>query len=96
VFTPHEVRYARAAVDPGERFAARFAAKEAAMKTLGVGLGAVRFSEIAIVRTDSGAPQLVVEGAASELAAELGITGWLVTLSHSDTTAIAVVAGLGS
>ncbi len=96
VFTDDEIRYAELARDPGERFAARFAAKEATMKALGVGLGGVDFRDMAVAKAPSGAPSLVVGGRASERADQLGIERWLITLSHSDAVAIAVVAGLGS
>ncbi|MEZ5229253.1 MAG: holo-ACP synthase [Acidimicrobiales bacterium] len=96
VYTDDESRYALAARDPAERFAARFAAKEATMKALGVGLGGVDFRDMAVSKAPSGAPSLVVSGRAAIRANELGIGGWLLTLSHSDTIAIAVVAGLAS
>lgn len=95
VFTPDERRYAEAAVDSAERFAARFAAKEATMKALGVGLGGVDFADMSVIRAASGAPSLDVTGRAAERATTLGIERFLVTLSHSDTVAMAVVAGLG-
>ena len=58
--------------DPTERFGARFAAKEAVMKALGVGLGEVRFRELEVARMASGAPVLELHGAAAELAASAG------------------------
>ena len=91
VFTPGERAYAEAARDPAQRFAARFAAKEAALKALGVGLGAVDWHDLEVVRTASGRPELVVTGRAAELAADQGVTGWLLTLTHTDTMAEAVV-----
>ncbi len=96
VYTEDEARYAGLARDPAERFAARFAAKEATMKALGVGLGGVDFRDMAVAKAASGAPSLVVSGRAGERAAKAGISRWLITLSHSDAVAIAVVAGLGS
>jgi holo-[acyl-carrier protein] synthase len=94
LFTPGERAYAEAARDPAERFAARFAAKEAAMKALGVGLGDVDWHDLEVVRTDSGAPELVVRGRAAELAAERGVGRWLVTLTHTASMAEAVVVAL--
>ena len=96
VFTDAETAYCRRAVDPAERFAARFAAKEATMKALGVGLGGVDFRDMAVAKAPSGAPSLVVTGRADERARAMGIESWIVTLSHSDTVAMAVVAGLGA
>lgn len=94
LFTEGERAYAEAAHDPTERYAVRFAAKEAAMKVLGVGLGAVDWHDIEVVRTDSGAPELRVTGRANELAVDAGIRSWKVSLSHTATMAEAVVVGL--
>jgi holo-[acyl-carrier protein] synthase len=77
--------------DPVPSFAARFAAKEAAMKALGVGLGAVGLRELEIVRAPSGAPSLVVHGRAALLAADLGVSSFHVSLTHTETMASAVV-----
>jgi holo-[acyl-carrier protein] synthase len=94
VFTSEERRYCEAAVDPSERFAARFAAKEAGLKALGVGLGGADFVDLAVDKRASGEPVLVVTGRAADRARQLGIGSWLLTLSHSDTVACAVVVGL--
>jgi holo-[acyl-carrier protein] synthase len=75
-----------------ERFAVRFAAKEAVMKALGCGLGAYAFHDVAVVRDDeSGEPALLVAGKAAVLAAEQGVARWHLSLSHSDAVAIAFV-----
>ena len=71
--------------------AARFAAKEAAAKALGCGLGAVRWTEIEVVRGPAGAPELRLHGAADRLAAELGLRDWAVSLTHTATQALALV-----
>ncbi|MCB0972826.1 MAG: 4'-phosphopantetheinyl transferase superfamily protein [Acidimicrobiales bacterium] len=94
LFTDAERAYAEAARDPAERYAARFAAKEAALKVLGVGIGAVDWHDVEVVRTSSGAPELRVTGRASELAVDAGIRAWKVSLSHTATMAEAVVVGL--
>ena len=94
LFTPGERAYAQAANDPSERFAARFAAKEAVMKALRVGLGAVDWHDIEVIRSDSGAPELVITGRALELAADLGGSRWLLTLTHTSTTAEAIAVAL--
>ena len=75
-------------------YAKRFAAKEAALKVLGVGIGAVDWHDVEVVRTSSGAPELRVTGRASELAVDAGIRAWKVSLSHTATMAEAVVVGL--
>ena len=89
LFTPAELALADARHDPIPTLAARFAAKEAVMKALGVGLGA--FHEVEILRLDSGEPDLRITGAALALAARMGVTTWVVSLSHSEATAGAVV-----
>ena len=94
LFTAGERAYAQAANDPTERFAARFAAKEAVMKALGVGLGAVDWHDIEVVRTDRGVPELVVTGRARELAVDAGVTRWLLTLTHTSTMAEAIAVAL--
>jgi holo-[acyl-carrier protein] synthase len=76
--------------------AARFAAKEAAMKALGVGLGAFGFHDVSIVKEESGAPRLVVTGAAAALAAQMGVRSWKVSLTHTSSLAQAVVVAEGS
>ncbi len=79
-----------------QHLAARFAAKEAVMKAIGTGLAnGVSWQEIEVVRLPSGAPALSVTGRAGEIALGLGITGWLISLSHTDSQAIASVIGVG-
>ncbi|MGH9064547.1 MAG: holo-ACP synthase [Acidimicrobiales bacterium] len=91
LFTAAETAYAARFTDPAPRLAARFAAKEAAVKALGVGLGAVRFHDLAVDRLASGAPVLRVAGRAAELAREQGVGGWALSLTHTDLVAAAVV-----
>ena len=74
--------------------AARFAAKEAAMKALGVGLGAFGFHDVSVVREESGAPRLLVRGTAAELAHTMGVRSWKVSLTHTDSLAEAIVVAL--
>jgi holo-[acyl-carrier protein] synthase len=95
VFTDDERDYCRAGADPAERFAARFAAKEAGLKAIGVGLGGADFKDFGVLKQESGEPILRVGGRAAERASRLGIDRWLLTLSHSDLVACAVVVGLG-
>jgi holo-[acyl-carrier protein] synthase len=95
LFTPGEQEYSYGQHDPVKSLAARFGAKEAAMKALGAGLGAFRFREVEVVREESGAPSLALHGAAAALAAERGVTAWQLSLTHTDATAMAVVLALG-
>ena len=69
--------------DPTERYAARFAAKEAVMKAMGVGLGACRLREIEVARASSGEPSVRLHGGAARLAEERGITDWRLTISRT-------------
>lgn len=71
--------------------AVRFAAREAAMKALGVGLGAFGFHEAWVRRRESGAPVLETVGRAREWMQRRGADALWLSLSHTDTTAIAVV-----
>ena len=78
-----------------QRFAARYAAKEAVLKALGTGLaGGIEWVEIGIVRED-GPPMVELTGRAAEIAAEVGITRWLVSLTHTGGIAMASVIGIG-
>ena len=96
LFTEGEQRYAYEHHDPVSRLAVRFGAKEAVMKALGAGLGAFAFRDVEVVRDDdSGAPSVALHGAAAELATARGVRAWHVSLTHTDTTAMAVVLALG-
>jgi holo-[acyl-carrier protein] synthase len=96
LFTDGEQHYAYEHHDPVSRLAVRFGAKEATMKALGAGLGAFAFREVEVVRDDdSGAPALALHGAAAALAEARGVRAWHVSLTHTDTTAMAVVLALG-
>lgn len=91
LFTDEERAYVAPMVDPVPSLAARFAAREAVMKSLGLGLGAFGFHDVWVERQESGQPLLHVEGRARELADAAGVTDWHLSLTHSDTTAGAVV-----
>ena len=94
LFRPDERAYAERSRDPTERLAVRFAAKEAVMKALGVGLGEMAFADIEVVRQASGAPQVRLHGRAAEVAAEHGVTDWRLSLTHTDRAAQAVAVAL--
>ncbi len=80
--------------DPGPFLAGRFAAKEAVLKVLGCGLFAgVPLDAIEIRAEESGAPYCLLTGPAREKAAALGITRILVSISHSDSHAVAQAIG---
>ncbi|MDA3017218.1 MAG: holo-ACP synthase [Actinomycetota bacterium] len=92
VFTTAELESLSGRVDSAPSLAVRFAAREATMKALGVGLGAFDLHDVSIRNSETGAPELIVTGRALELAQAQGVQSWLVSLSHTDDTAIAVVA----
>jgi holo-[acyl-carrier protein] synthase len=94
-FTGDEQAYARAKRDPTERYAVRFAAKEAVMKAMGVGLGEVRMVDIEVVRNASGRPSIVLHGSAAKLAEAHGIVEWKITLTHTKHMAEAIAVALG-
>lgn len=95
LFTPAEQAYATKRRDPVERFAVRFAAKEAVLKALGLGIGQVAFRDIEVVRAESGEPSVVLHGAAADLAGGRGVRRWLLTLTHTDRMAQAIAVALG-
>jgi holo-[acyl-carrier protein] synthase len=78
--------------DRPRRLAARLAAKEAAAKALGTGIGDVSWTEIEIrCNNDRNRPTLYLHGAAAALAQAMGLTQWDVSLTHTDDYASAVV-----
>lgn len=91
LFTQVELDYVAAKTDPVPSLAARFAAREAVMKSLGLGLGAFGFHDVWVERARTGAPSLGFTGRALELADEAGVRRWHVSLTHSDTMAGAYV-----
>ena len=91
VYTPEEVAYCGLRAP---QLAARFAAKEATMKALGVGLGAVDFRDVEVCSAPSGAPSLRLSGRAAALAGSQGVTALRVSITHTDLMAEAVVAAL--
>ena len=97
-FVASEIAYADVAPAlRGERIAARFAAKEAVLKALGTGLrDGIDWKDITITRNDLGAPGVVLGGRAAEIAAERGISGWRISLSHAGGFAMASVLALAA
>ena len=92
IFTPSEIAYCEKHRNHAERFAGRFAAKEAAMKALGTGWRhGVRWVDIEVVREPSGKPTLKFAGATREIASRLGVKNIALTITHSGNTALALV-----
>jgi holo-[acyl-carrier protein] synthase len=90
VFTAAEREETAGRHDPVPGLAARFAAKEAVMKSLSVGLGAFDFADVEVVRGDGGAPALTVTGRAAVLGEQRGVKGWHISLTHTATVAMAI------
>jgi holo-[acyl-carrier protein] synthase len=90
VFTAAERAEVAGRRDPAPGLAARFAAKEAVMKSLSAGLGAFDFADVEVVRGEGGAPALTVTGRAAALAESRAVAGWHISLSHTATVAMAV------
>jgi len=92
VFTSEEIRYCTSKANKAERLAARFAAKEAALKALGTGLrGGITWRDVEVVRMPGQRPQLRFHGKAAQIAAVLGSTRAHLSLSHTVDMAIAHV-----
>ncbi len=92
IYTEGEIRYCEAKANRMERYAARFAAKEAAMKALGTGWNrGVRWRDIEVRRQPGGRPTLVFSGKAAEFAAGLGAVNTALSLTHTAAEAIAQV-----
>ena len=96
-FSAAECNYCDAHAEPAIHYAARFAAKEAVSKALGTGFAqGVNWKDIEVLRSDQGVPSIVLYAGAKAKADELGITKWLLSLTHTSTTAAASVVGLGN
>ncbi|HMD32613.1 MAG TPA: holo-ACP synthase [Candidatus Acidoferrales bacterium] len=92
LFTAAEIDYCRSYRNSFERYAGRFAAKEAAMKALGTGWRrGVRWVDIEVVREASGKPTLRLSGHAGEIAAQLGVRNIVLSITHSGDNALAEV-----
>ena len=96
LFTAAELAYVAPQVDPVPSLAARFAAREAVMKALGLGLGAFGFHDVWVDVADGGAPRLVVTGTAAELAAGRGVATCHLSLTHDGPVAVAIVVAEAS
>ena len=92
VFTEDEVRYCDSKANRAERYAARFAAKEAAMKALGTGWNhGVRWRDIEVFRQPGHRPTIKFHGRAAEFAAKLSAKNIALSISHTPEHAIANV-----
>ena len=92
VFTPAEIELCN---DRDESLAGRFAAKEAVAKALGCGIGEVRWQDIEILSDEADAPVLHLHERAAEIAAELRLTQWSVSITHTETMAAGHAIAIG-
>jgi holo-[acyl-carrier protein] synthase len=92
VFTQLEIAYAESKANKFERYAARFAAKEAGMKALGTGWrGGLSWRDLEVANLPSGRPTLRLSGKAAEIAERLGVRQISLSLTHTAAQALAVV-----
>jgi len=92
-FTDHEREYAFRFANPARRFAARFAGKEAVMKSMGTGWRRIAWTDIEI--TGGGKPTVRMSGNALRRAEMLGVTEVMVTITHTDTSALVMAIAVG-
>jgi holo-[acyl-carrier protein] synthase len=92
IYTPGEIRYCDGKANRFERYAARFAAKEAAMKALGTGWNhGVRWVDCEVVRIPGHRPTIAFHGKAGEFAAKLGAKNAALSITHTEDQAFAQV-----
>ena len=92
LYTPAEREYCERFKNKYERYAGRFAAKEAAMKALGTGWRrGVRWQDLEVVREPSGRPTMALHGEAGEIAARLGVKRISMSITHTSAQAFAQV-----
>ena len=92
VFTDGEIDYSMSMKFPARHLAARFAAKEAVSKAFGTGIGkSMGWRDIDVRKKPSGEPFLILSGRADQLAKEHNVASALITLSHTDHHAMAVI-----
>src|SRR6185369_13048712 len=92
VYTEREIAYAQLKANPYERFAARFAAKEAGMKALGTGWrGGLGWRDLEVINLPSGRPTLQLHGKAAEIAEKLGVRNIALSITHTTEQAMALV-----
>lgn len=98
VYTPAERAYAEAGKRRRvERYAARFAAKEAVLKALATGWrDGISWRDIEVLKLPSGEPRVLLTGSCAVRAEELGVTEWRASLSHTDHYAVASAIAYGA
>lgn len=92
VFTPREIAYVERKANKYERYAARFAAKEAGMKAIGTGWrGGIRWQDFEVTNLRSGKPTLAFHGVAARVAERMGVKNVALSMTHTAETAMAML-----
>ena len=92
VYTPAEIAYVERKANRFERYAGRFAAKEAGMKAIGTGWRrGVRWQDFEVVNLPSGRPTLRLHGVAASIAIELGVKSVTLSITHTASLGVAFV-----
>lgn len=90
IYTERELAYCQGRVTS---LAARWAAKEAVGKALGTGIGDMKWLDIEVVNNERQCPSIQLHGLAAELAAQQGLSGFAISISHAKDYAVAFVVG---
>lgn len=91
VFTPQEMNESNQSL---QHLAGKFAAKEAASKALGCGIGKINWKDLEILNDLNGKPELILHTNAAQLAAQSGWINWSISITHTNTHALAFVTAL--
>jgi holo-[acyl-carrier protein] synthase len=95
LLTPAELVYVRMHRDPVPRLAGRFAAKEAILKVLGTGWrGKIAWQDMEILNDEAGRPHVTLRDECGRVAESLGITGILISITHTENYAAAIATGI--
>jgi holo-[acyl-carrier protein] synthase len=95
IFTPGERSFCDARRDRFSCYAARFAAKEAVLKAMGTGMAGCGLADVEVTRTPGGRPEILLHGAAAEIAKNKGIAVVLISISHNRDQAVAFAVAEG-
>jgi holo-[acyl-carrier protein] synthase len=92
IYTEREIAYVERKANKFERYAARFAAKEAGMKALGTGWRrGIQWKDFEVINLPSGRPTLVLHGEAENIATQLGVKNVQLSLTHTNRDGLAYV-----
>jgi holo-[acyl-carrier protein] synthase len=95
-FTESEMTSSGVGENQIHKLAGRFAVKEAILKTLGIGWGdGISFTDVEVITLKTGAPTVRLHRNLIEIESQRGIVSWLVSTSHTSTTALASVIAFG-